>query len=86
VDLTASRAGEADGQYATRLDRLRTALSALIEEIDELVFDLLQEAAAEGRSARPALERRLTRVRGGLERASRQLEDLGEGDVWLSSP
>ena len=63
-----------DGPYGARLARLRGALQSLVEEIDELVFDLLQEAATEGRGVRPALERHLTRARNGLERALRQLE------------
>jgi ElaB/YqjD/DUF883 family membrane-anchored ribosome-binding protein len=51
------------------LDEVRTELGRLVERIDELIYDVLSEAAAEGARERPDLERRLTRARNAVIRA-----------------
>lgn len=69
--------GDGTGPYGARLAELRGALAALVDGVDELALDVLSDAAAEGRSDRPELERRLTRARNGLERVARHLADDG---------
>jgi hypothetical protein len=52
---------------------LATRLDALIEELDQLSFDRLRAASAE-RTGRPAEDKRLTRARRAMEKASRLLK------------
>lgn len=47
-------------------------LDAIAEELDELMFDQLREAAAEKRG-RPEDDKRLTQARRAIEKASRLL-------------
>ncbi|CAN5453256.1 hypothetical protein BH10ACT2_BH10ACT2_03430 [soil metagenome] len=51
---------------------LAERLDAVAEELDELMFDQLREAAAEKRG-RPADDKRLTQARRAIEKASRLL-------------
>ncbi|MEN9646117.1 MAG: hypothetical protein RL238_2786 [Actinomycetota bacterium] len=53
-------------------DHLADRLDALAEELDELMFDQLREAAAE-KSGRPADDKRLTQARRAIEKASHLL-------------
>lgn len=53
-------------------DHLADRLDALAEELDEVMFDQLREAAAE-RTGRPADDKRLTQARRAVEKASRLL-------------
>jgi len=53
---------------------LAARLDALIEELDQLSFDRLRAASAE-RTGRPPEDKRLTRARRAMERASRLLKD-----------
>ncbi len=65
-----------NGKY----DHLADRLDAIAEELDEVMFDQLREAAAE-RSGRPPDDRRLTQARRAIEKASRLLRgDAIEGD------
>jgi hypothetical protein len=50
-------------------------LSAIVERLDEIAFDTLREAVADGKTARPALERRVVRARNAIDRALRILAD-----------
>ena len=69
---------EADeARHAGALAVLRADLEGVVERLDELVLEILRSAAAAGRTSRPALERRLTRARTGLERARHLLEPGG---------
>jgi hypothetical protein len=53
-------------------DPLADRLDALVEELDEVMFDQLREAAA-ARAARPVDDKRLTQARRSIEKASRLL-------------
>lgn len=66
--------GDDEARHAGALEEVRAGLDGLVERLDELAFDVLREAAAAGRTSRPALERRIVRVRNALERARRLLE------------
>ena len=56
------------GQY----DHLADRLDAVVEELDELQFEQLREAAAE-KTGRPADDKRLTQARRAIEKASHLL-------------
>ena len=53
-------------------DGLADRLDAIAEDLDEIMFDQLREAAAE-RTGRPADDKRLTQARRAIEKASRLL-------------
>ena len=53
-------------------DHLADRLDAVAEELDEVMFDQLREAAAE-KAGRPADDKRLTQARRAIEKASRLL-------------
>jgi hypothetical protein len=53
-------------------DHLADRLDAIVEELDETMFDQLREAAAD-RSGRPPDDKRLTQARRAIEKASRLL-------------
>jgi hypothetical protein len=62
------------GEYAAFVDRLE----AIAADLDELAFDRLREAVAEGEVARPADDKRLMQARRAIEKAAavlRQLDD-----------
>jgi hypothetical protein len=64
------RAEERASAVADRLDEI-------VEQIDEISFDLLRESAADGESARPDIDRVLMRARRAVGRAA----DLLRGDA-----
>ncbi len=53
-------------------DRFADRLDAIAEELDEVMFDQLREAAAE-KAGRPVDDKRLTQARRAIEKASRLL-------------
>ncbi len=53
-----------DGRYDDLIDRLQI----VVDDLDQIVFDQLREAAAEGR-ARPSDDKRLTQARRAVEKA-----------------
>lgn len=62
------------GEYAEFVDRLE----AIAADLDELAFDRLREAVAEGEVARPSDDKRLMQARRAIEKAAavlRQLDD-----------
>jgi hypothetical protein len=62
----------------TRFGDLAEQLEAVVAEIDEVSFDLLQQAVADGAMTRPAADKTLTQARRAVEKAAallRQLED-----------
>ena len=65
VDIVA----EAIGQMS-RFDDLADRLEAIVGELDELSFDLLQQAVADGATQRPAADRSLTQARRAVEKAA----------------
>ncbi len=60
----------------TRYDDLAERLEAIGAELDELSFDLLQQAVADGRTERPAADRTLTQARRAVEKAAGLLRQL----------
>ena len=52
------------GRYDDIVDRLRS----VVEDLDQITFDQLREASAEGR-ARPTDDKRLTQARRAVEKA-----------------
>lgn len=55
-----------------RYDDLADRLAAIVEELDQITFDQLREAAAEGKP-RPVDDRRLTQARRAVEKAAHLL-------------
>ncbi len=53
-------------------DHLAHRLEAIVEELDQIAFDQLREAAAE-RADRPVDDKRLTQARRAVEKAIRLL-------------
>ena len=51
------------------LHALADRLEAIVEELDEITFDRLRLAAAEGQRARPDDDRELTKARRAVEKA-----------------
>ena len=58
---------------------LADRLNAIAEELDELMFDQLREAASEKRG-RPDDDKRLTQARRAIEKAARLLRGDHVGD------
>jgi hypothetical protein len=61
------------------LESIRERLDGIADELADLALDALREAAAGG-DARAAEERRLTRARRAVEKASALLRDSSEDD------
>lgn len=60
----------AERRAAERAESIADRLDDLIEQLDEISFDLLRETAADGRSDRPAFDRTLVQARRAVARAS----------------
>jgi hypothetical protein len=60
----------------TRYDELAERLEAIGAELDELSFDLLQQAVADGATQRPAADKTLTQARRAVEKAVGLLRQL----------
>lgn len=58
--------------YSTLADRLRSVL----EDLDELAFDELREAVADGATTRPTSDKELAKARRAVEKAAAVLEAL----------
>jgi len=58
--------------YSGLADRLRSVL----DDLDELAFDQLREAVADGATSRPQSDKELSRARRSVEKAVRILEQL----------
>ena len=61
-----------------RYEHLAERLDAIVEDLDEIMFEQLREAAAE-KTGRPADDKRLTQARRAIEKASHLLRG-GSGD------
>ena len=57
----------------TRIDELADRLEVIGAELDELSFNLLQQAVADGATARPAEDKAITQARRAVEKAARLL-------------
>ncbi|WP_116998464.1 hypothetical protein [Desertimonas flava] len=60
----------------SRYRELATELDGIGSTLDELSFDLLQEAMAAGATKRPDADKVLTQARRAVEKAARLLESL----------
>ncbi|HUF99095.1 MAG TPA: hypothetical protein VMM60_13275 [Ilumatobacter sp.] len=58
------------------IGRLAERLESIVEDLDELAFDRLREAAADGATARPQADRELTKARRAVEKAANVLRAL----------
>lgn len=62
------------GDYGSLVDRLE----AIAADLDELAFDRLREAVADGEVTRPADDKRLMQARRAIEKAATVLRQLDE--------
>ena len=67
--------------YGSFADRLRSVL----DDLDQLAFDQLREAVADGATSRPASDKELAKARRSIDKAVRVLESLA-GQVDASEP
>lgn len=51
------------------IESLADRLTAIVEELDELAFDRLREAAGSGATQRPASDKQLVQARRAIEKA-----------------
>ncbi len=61
-----------DGRYASLADRLESVAA----DIDDMAFDDLREAVADGDVVRPVTDKRLMQARRAIEKATVILRDL----------
>ena len=62
----------------SRYDDLAERLEAIGADLDELSFDVLQEAVASGATQRPAVDKTLTQARRAVEKAAQLLRQAGD--------
>jgi len=60
----------------TRYEELAERLEAIVADLDELSFDLLQQAVADGAVQRPPADKTLTQARRAVEKAAGLLRQL----------
>jgi hypothetical protein len=60
----------------TRTDELAERLEQIVADLDELAFDRLREAVAEGASERPAADKQLAKARRAVEKAADVLRSI----------
>ena len=60
----------------TRYEDLAERLEVIGAELDELSFDLLQQAVADGATQRPPADKTLTQARRAVEKAAGLLRQL----------
>ncbi|MCU0260405.1 MAG: hypothetical protein MUE78_05250 [Ilumatobacteraceae bacterium] len=60
----------------TSPDELARRLEAIVEELDDLSFELLHDAASSGAGARPAADRTVAQARRAVEKAAALLRTL----------
>lgn len=53
-------------------------LQSVLDDLDELAFDELREAVADGATVRPTSDKELAKARRAVEKATRVLEALAE--------
>ncbi len=61
-------------EYATFIERLE----AIAADLDEMAFDRLREAVADGEVARPPDDKKLMQARRAIEKAAAVLRQLDE--------
>ncbi len=62
------------GEYASLVERLESVAA----DLDEMAFDRLREAVADGAVARPADDKKLMQARRAIEKAAAVLRQLDE--------
>ena len=62
----------------TSYDALADRLETILSDLDDLAFDQLREAVADGATARPRSDRELAKVRRSVEKAARLLRSLDD--------
>ncbi len=62
----------------TRYDDLAARLDAVVSDLDEASFDVLQRAAADGATKRPDADRTLAQARRAVEKAAHLLRYLDD--------
>jgi hypothetical protein len=62
-----------DPNLSARLSEIASDIASISERLDEISFDVLREASAEGRG-RPEVDKTLTQARRALEKARHLLE------------
>ena len=60
----------------TSTSDLAARLRSVLEDLDELAFDRLREAVADGATSRPASDKELAKARRSVEKAALVLEAL----------
>jgi hypothetical protein len=61
-----------------RLGAIVARLDGIVEELDDISFDLLREASSMGATTRPPADKKLTQARRAVEKASHLLQQLQE--------
>jgi ElaB/YqjD/DUF883 family membrane-anchored ribosome-binding protein len=67
--------GDQTARRQAELESLAEQLDGIAEQLADLALDELQSAVAKGSTARPALERRVSRARRSVEKAAALLRD-----------
>jgi len=65
----------------SREGELADRLEAVLADLDDLSFDQLQQALADGATSRPASDKVLAQVRRAVEKAERLLRQLDAGST-----
>jgi hypothetical protein len=58
------------------IDAIAERLDAIVADLDEIAFDRLREAIADGSTTRPASDKTLTQARRAVEKAAHLLRSL----------
>ena len=61
------------------MERLAGDLSNIAEQLDEIAFDRLREAVADGAVERPTTDKRLMQARRAIEKAAHLLRSMDQG-------
>lgn len=61
-----------------RVGAVVARLDGIAEELDDISFEMLREAASEGATTRPSADKKLTQARRAVEKASHLLRELDE--------
>jgi len=62
-----------------QLDAIASRLEQIVVDLDELAFDRLREAVADGAAERPRGDKELARARRAAEKAAHVLRQLADG-------
>jgi hypothetical protein len=62
----------------SEIESLAGRLESIVDELDELAFDRLRLAVAEGSTTRPAADKALTQARRAVEKAVHALRSIDD--------